>query len=253
MKNKTLFVVIPLIVLLLGLVVPCVYGGLVSSFSSSVAEISIPNTHIVLKSEDSQRPLVLRGNAPRDENDLDALIQYGVKKILIFKNKTRDQSVEREMVWLDQKKVDYLYIPFLWKDINFQEACEQTIQALMEIKKALSGEKALFFHCTVGEDRTGYLAGLARWYFQNWSPAEAFQQEMCAHGYGSGNKRKPRDVVREIRKNLTPLFLKMVYLLKNDSHTGSGLTLVSCDQDPIETMSTVDKKIFLQESRWTCK
>jgi hypothetical protein len=89
-------------------------------------------------------------------------------------------------------------------------------------------------HCTVGEDRTGYLSGLYRLLGDGASGVDTiFHDEMCQRGYSSGNPQKPfAGVATEIDNDLTPLFLKMAFKISRGELTPTSLDESVCDVDP---------------------
>lgn len=174
--------------------------ALTSPFASSVPGISIGNTHEVT-------PGVLRGSQPG--NKIEELKIYGIQEVIIFKSQTKDE-VDSELALLKEFKIKAHHIPFRWKDLaSVQIACEQTIEALNILRKAQKAGRQVFFHCTVGEDRTGLLAGLWKMEQENLTLEEAYQTEMCERGYADGNSKKPWAVARSIHQELTPLFVAL--------------------------------------------
>ena len=107
-------------------------------------------------------------------------------------------------------------IPFHYHQFpSLPQACVQTVQALRLLFEAtMTQGRVAYFHCTVGEDRTGLLAGLYRMLVQNWSAADAWNKEMCFWGYGSGDPKKPANVDEQINQDLTPFFLRMAKLIQ---------------------------------------
>lgn len=203
-------------------------ASLSSPFPSCVPRTTIPNSHSLDEFE-----TVIRGMAPRNQQDILSLKKLGIERVLIFKNQTRDE-VDKEIAQLvaaGWTMNQISQIPFPWKDHkDFKEACQQTVEALKLIQDHQRREKPIFFHCTVGEDRTGYLAGLLRWWWEEAPIEEIFDSELCMNGYGAGNPRKPfRQVVQKIRDSLTPLFVKMAFVLA-DARVLDARTL--CAQDP---------------------
>ena len=180
-------------------------AGLESNVESTVEGISIPNTHML-----DDHGSVYRGMAPGKR--IEQLLTLGITDVLIFKNQTRNE-VDQEINKLHSlgfQDKDIHHIPFKWKDLNMTTACEQTIDALKLIRKVyMSQDRAIFFHCTVGEDRTGHLAGIWQLLTEGGNPQEVFENQMCARGYAAGNSHKPWKVVSAIRKGLSPLFFKM--------------------------------------------
>ena len=207
---------------------------LVSPFPSTVPAIGIPNTHIVA----SKAGKVLRGMAPLSEQDVKQLAQFGINEILIFRNDVPGETgIADELALLEKVKIDpsrIHNIPFKWKELNgFKEPCEQTVKALKVIKNALAEKgRGLFFHCTVGEDRTGYLAGLYRVLFEKSGGKQAFKNEMCAHGYAEANPKKPAEISKIVHENITPLYLKMLYLVETGAISSDQLDETVCNNDP---------------------
>jgi hypothetical protein len=171
----------------------------VSHFDSQVSGISIGNTRI-MNTDGS----VLRGMEPRKA--LTELVDYGITDVIIFKNPTKNE-VQDEIDLAKTLGVKTHHIPFRWKGLeSAQKACEQVVEAVLLIQKLEDNGKKTFFHCTVGEDRTGFLAGIYRMTTQSWDADKAFKKEMCANGYAEGNPTKPGMVTGAIHKELTPLF-----------------------------------------------
>ncbi len=201
-----------------------------SPFPSSINEISIHNTH-----EIDEAYKLIRGMAPHSK--INELLTFGITDVLIFKHQTRkevDQEIKKlKLAGIDTQNIHH--IPFRWKNIASEtQACEQTIQAL-KIMKEIEADKEgrkLFLHCTVGEDRTGYLSGLWRMLSQGWTQEMAFEEEMCKRGYARGNPNKPWFVVNAIRKELTPLFQKMSSLIKQEKLTLENLSDSICKDLP---------------------
>lgn len=189
------------------------HGGLVSPFDSTVDGIDIPNAHTVGTSGK-----LLRSMEPGSPQDFDQLFAANVGAVLVFKNATSTgHDVEEEMQTFVQRGLPQsrvVNIPFKWKDIGaFKDSCEQTVQGLKFIKTNLAAGKKTLFHCTVGEDRTGFLAAMHRMLAeQNLDAGKAWDSEMCEHGYGAGNPLKPGFVVGTLESTLKPLYRKMAYL-----------------------------------------
>jgi hypothetical protein len=181
-------------------------AGLKSPFQSTVDGLTIPNAHYV-----SLNDSVIRGMAPT-VGHIDELVELGITDVLIFKNQTRNE-VDKEIISLKKagfKNNSIHQINFKWKEYeSIQVACEQTIQAFQIIKRVREKGNKIFFHCTVGEDRTGLLSGLYKMMNEGLTREDVFQNEMCEKGYEAGNSHKPWVVVKAIRKDLTPLFKKM--------------------------------------------
>lgn len=205
-------------------------NSFVNILPSSVTGIDIPGAHS-LENDSSGKATILRGMTPQSPEHIDQLKNYGVKSILIFKNETKDE-VRKERNDLSSQGFEtsnIFHIPFRYKNfVDFKTPCQQTIEALKIIKNARDKNQRIYFHCTVGEDRTGFLAGIYR--MLQGIPAEnTFLNEMCANGYGSGNPDKPFVVVKDIQNNLTPLFVKFAYLISNQTLTWDNLDPGVCE------------------------
>lgn len=184
-------------------------------FKSTVKGISIRNTHALTAG-------ILRGSQPG--NKLKELARYGITDVIIFKTQTKNE-VDREIAELKNLGIKSHHIPFRWKELeSAQVACEQTVKALKILRQAQKASRQVFFHCTVGEDRTGLLAGLWRMEQENLSTEEAWQSEMCERGYADGNSNKPWDVTKSIHQELTPLFIALAAKIE----AGEELTMESC-------------------------
>ncbi len=189
--------------------------GFPSPYESSVDGISIANTHELAEG-------VLRGAEPGGK--IQELVDYGITDVIIFKHQTRNE-VDAELAGLEEAGITGHHIPFRWKDlVSLEDACGQVVEALKIIKSVRRAGGSVFFHCTVGEDRTGILAGLFRMQEEGISSEEAWEEEMCPRGYADGNRNKPAHVFGAIHESLTPLFLAMAARLE----AGKTLTASAC-------------------------
>jgi len=202
-----------------------------SSLPSTLPGVTIGNSHVVLRGQGT----VLRGSAPNGK--IAELRRLGVSEVVVFKNATGTE-IDREVAELraagyPASKVHK--IPFKWKDLaSFKTTCGQVVDALKVIDRVYHTPRAMaFFHCTAGEDRTGLLAGLFKLLESPRSaPATVFKNEMCARGYEQGNPNKPGMVVGAVRRELTPLFLKMVNLISTGKLKPGALSKTVCNRDP---------------------
>jgi protein-tyrosine phosphatase len=213
-------------------------ANLTSKMPSSYPETGIPNSHALSEN-------VIRGMAPKSEKDLKRLLELGVEKFLMFKIDTNG-DVAKEIEKLKALSVpekNLLNLPFPWKDItDFKPICEMTVEALNMIKDAEENNEKIFFHCTVGEDRTGYLAGLYRIYRQdNMTVDEIFENEMCDRGYEAGNPKKIFSVASKVRQSLTPAFFTMINIIEKAEKAKKRLTKSMCKN--VE-MVEVDLKVY---------
>jgi hypothetical protein len=202
-------------------------GGLSSPFDSSVAGLTVPNSHWV--DEDAT---VLRGMEPRTAVQFVELRAAGIERVLIFKNATGTNDVGEEIEAWALPAGDVLHVPFRWTSLGgFQTPCEQTVEALRFIRTSHEAGKKVFFHCTVGEDRTGYLAALYAQLFEGVDARPAFEDDMCERGYGSGNPQKPAYVVGKLELELTPLYRAMAYLVRIGA-LKTDLDTAACAAEP---------------------
>lgn len=224
-----------------------------SPFPSTVKEIPIRNTHLVAK----DKGVILRGMAPLVQSDVTALADYGVNEVMIFRNDVPGETgISSEISLLrSEPRIRTIHmIPFKWKEItDFRLACMDTIKGLQILQSALKTQNAgLFFHCTVGEDRTGYLSGLRQIIFENQNPQSVFQNEMCAKGYAHGNSQKPEFVSKLVHENITLLFVKMLVLIEEKKLSAQKLDLTICESDPVLD-SKMKSKIEQLHNNYLCK
>jgi hypothetical protein len=211
-------------------------GQLVSPFNSSIPDIGIYNAHVVSDDAASGAQL-LRGMKPFRDSDMEDLQNLGVDAVLIFKKATQASEVDVETdalaaIGIPASRV--VNVPFAWKDFpDFAEPCRQTVHSLSVLHDWVKSGKTAFFHCTVGEDRTGYLAGLYRLLTETGTPREMFDGELCQRGYSAGNPQKPMfGVANEVDADLTPLFLKMAFKIRTGELSETSLDESVCDTDP---------------------
>lgn len=201
------------------------YVGFKSPFPSTIAQTSLGNAHAVSTGAYNEIDLI-RGMTPRSREEFASLINdLHITDFLIFKNQTKNEvAVESAILQRDFgfSKQQIHYIPMKYKDLDsFQSSCLMTVKALRVIREIESKKtRRLFYHCTVGEDRTGMLSALWRIVGQNQPLNKSFHGEMCRWGYGAGNKNKPPFIVNKIRAGLTVHFHKMYYLLMKFRRSG---------------------------------
>jgi hypothetical protein len=73
------------------------------------------------------------------------------------------------------------------------------------------------------------------------SVGQAFKQDLCGHGYEAGDPGKPRQVVATVRRELTPLFLKLAHEISNGNLTESHLNDDVCESSSAELLSAPDE------------
>jgi len=227
-----------------------------SNIKSSVEGIDIPNAHIIASTPKSA---IIRGMEPYEDLHYKQLLDFGVKHILVFKQESQnevDKELKKlfEIGFLKADMSNFHHISFKWKDqLDFSVSCLKTLKALSIIIKAYKDDESLFFHCTSGEDRTGYLAALFR-YLQKprITPQHLFQTEMCARAYGAANKMKSNAVIQSIRKELTPVFMKMMFLIKNDLIAYDNLDINACAYD-FNSSKEFGKSEFINPELFYCE
>lgn len=215
-------------------------GQLVSPFASTVENMSIFNAHEVDNDLLESGAWLLRGMKPFRDADYTDLQNAHVDSVLIFKKPTSAHEVADETAALVDIGVDaanVVNVPFGWKDFtSFKEPCVQTVQSLKQLVTWQQAGKKTFFHCTVGEDRTGYLAGLYLLLeYQDYTARDMFDSQLCEHGYSSGNPVKPYGAVaKEVDTDLTPIYLKMAYKISTGELSKDSLDESVCDADPAD-------------------
>jgi hypothetical protein len=221
------------------------HGGLASPFASTVPGLRIQNAHAV-----GSGALLFRGMAPRSADDYADLAALGVGAVLVFKNPTGQDDVGEEITALTGHGLAasrIANIPFKWQDLGpFEESCTQVIDALKFIGKNVAAGKKTYFHCTVGEDRTGLLAAVQRLLHEPSLGADkAFDEEMCENGYASGNPLKPAFVTSAVENGLTPLYRKLAFLVATHEITATSLDASVCTTDPTTNATFAAKALPL--------
>lgn len=205
-----------------------------SPFGSTVPGVSIPNAHLVTQ----EAGFAMRGMTPQNAAQISELKQAGITDILIFRNDVKGEaSVANELKLLEEARYssDSIHqVPFAWKNFkNFREPCLQTLKALRLIRASVrTSGKGIYFHCTVGEDRTGYLTAFYKILYEKKDIDKAFREDMCARGYAEGDPLKPNFVVDLVHKSITEHFIKMNYLVSEGKLDGKNLGDGVCELDP---------------------
>lgn len=188
---------------------------------------------------------VVRGPQPNEPKDVQKLKEMGITDVVIFKKDTQSSNVKETaaLIQAGMHPSKILEIPFPWKDMpEFQTVCQMTVAALERIRQVELAGGRTYFHCSMGEDRTGYLAGLYRLAAgQSKNITEVFQKEMCDRGYEAGNPNKPvGTVVMAIRRGLTPAYLILAKrILKY------GYSPKICAMPLTESISDQEKSAFI--------
>ncbi len=186
----------------------------------SAQRVSLPNTHVVIAKNRNNMP-IYRSNSPYKSQHILDIKNLGIKSVIVYK--TFHNQKDKDLLYRLYEDSGYdtsnlEHVPMPWKregkkPFDFKGTCEMTVVA---IEALMNSTVPILFHCTVGEDRTGLLAGLLQ-VVNGMSVDKAFRDEMCARGYEAGNPRKSQSpsVVKAVREVLTPLYLKMATVIQN--------------------------------------
>lgn len=247
------------IFLLLGFLGACATSNreasLVSPIPSSVPGTLVTNVHLV----DKGKGRVYRGMRIRNKADAVNLQRViGMTDVLIFRAASTGVGVDEEIKLLADlglRGSAVTHIPFEWKKFpSFQVACEQSLQALRLMREGVSTPgKSLYLHCTVGEDRTGYIAALYNMLYLGWSEDRAFADEMCARGYADGNSIKPAEVSQIIHGAVTPVFLKMSHFARTEPKRMKSYDASLCASDPLDAPTDFAKSFELRLAERRCQ
>ena len=217
----------------------------ISLLVSQVAFGQIKNYHQLTEQ-------VFRSAAPGKNTGF--LAKAGFTHVLIFKNEIKNE-VELEIKDLEKigiQRQNIFTIPFAWKDMGLlEDSCDQVVMALdylAQIEKSKTNK--ILFHCSMGEDRTGALAGLYRMLYSGWELDKAFQVEMCANGYEAGDKGKPMSVVTSVRNEVTPVFLAVASLILQKKISFNNLNRQVCHSGDLK--SPVVQNLINQKTKYIC-
>ena len=210
----------------------------VSAISPTAPGFTIPNAHWISDEK------ILRSNSPLSSEHVAQLKSHHISKVLVFKAFS-DPKIKEKLSSLYRangfQKQDVKWINFPWQNIHdYHRACEQTVEALKYIKE--NENSGVAFHCTVGEDRTGLLAGILRQARDGWSKDKAFKEEMCARGYADGSIAKDEYAKIQIHKALTPLFDYLSSAVASKSLQWNALNSNVCDD--------INSRIALTKGRY---
>lgn len=211
--------------------------------STIAPNFPIPHSHVV--SELNSEALVFRGPEPSSQSHYRGLARLNVAKILIFKSEVKDE-VQNEIQNL--KKFGFTneqitHIPMRWSLFESNiKACEHVKQALLEIQRSYEARQKIYFHCSVGEDRTSLLDALWTLWLKGESNADAinnFKLRMCSYGYSVGfeNRGKPKDITEQIDQDMTPLYLTLAQEILNLKKQSQAFIDIRCGELSYETQT----------------
>jgi protein-tyrosine phosphatase len=225
-------------------------------FPSTIPGISLGGAHIVLK--DGSNTKIIRSQAPHTDKEFKELTEFGVTDVVIFKKET-NHEVQNELLELKDHGFPasrITNIPMQYRDFkDFEEPCRYTLKALKTIHEARQDEgRMILIHCTVGEDRTGFLSGLVKLLENGGDTKEIFKTEMCKNGYSSGNPKKPKSITTRIDEDLTPIFTRLALLIKKGSLTWNHLDADTlCTSDPFNDRLTSTLRTEFNPSNYRCE
>jgi len=227
------------------------------SFISSLAlaqNQSIKNFQVVSQLENGE-PFIFRGSQPFKDSHYEQLKKMKIQNVIIFKIE-KDQEVLNEKIKLVQFGIEpqnIYHIPMKWKDFSdYTEACEWTKKALMILVRSYQNRERTYFHCTAGQDRTGYLDGLFQLWLNPQVPLnDVFQKRLCQFGYAGAEPKKPKAISNAIDQELTIYFEKIARQIQGLNENGQLIEQLNCQQDigfinSIQSMSCLDLKSVIQ-------
>lgn len=194
------------------------------SFANQTPTI-VEGTHAMRARESSYEPLQALGNAHALRTDgriargasptgrAKVLLENGVTDVLMVRNAVgREGETERDELRRLGYRDDQIHeVPMVWRDLeSFEAGCRNAVAALRIMAEVdRDPRRKLYMHCTMGEDRTGLIAGLYRIVFQGWRAEAAYRDEMCARGFAEASQRKPAWVSDAVNGALKPVFARM--------------------------------------------
>ncbi|MFL5815807.1 MAG: fused DSP-PTPase phosphatase/NAD kinase-like protein [Bdellovibrionia bacterium] len=119
-------------------------------------------------------PFMYRGARPSQEG-MGVLRTLGVKTILNIDNEAKPIAIER--AWAQSLGIRFVSIPLS----GFLAPSDQQMDQVFKVIHDPSNYP-IFLHCKHGEDRTGLVVGLYRYYDEHWA-AKAAYDEMLSHGF----------------------------------------------------------------------
>lgn len=209
-----------------------------SVIPSTYKALPTPNTHEVT-------PGILRGGSPRHRNDLKSLFEHGVDKILILKKENRSevQDETRDALTVGFRADQIQHIPLNWVGLKaFRPACLMVKDGLLALQEASRSHKKIFFHCSVGEDRTGVLSALwLKWNNPAETKMDLFKSAMCPYGYAEMNPKKIPSTVKKIHESMTRLYGAMYDRIDALQTEGKALEELPCEDLLFFTLPEVNE------------
>ncbi len=205
-----------------------------STLVFSEVQNSIQNFQVVLKDTNNQ-PFIFRGSQLYRKSHFDQLKNLDIEKVIIFKIE-KNQEVFNEVQKLAETGLTFkniIHIPMKWKDFeSFEESCLMTKKALVELKNSYDEHIKTYFHCSAGEDRTGYLDGLFQTLIFDHSDVETvFQKRLCQFGYAHANVKKPLHVSEALQSELSLHYVVMTKKIMDLKSENKSIQNLDCSTD----------------------
>lgn len=182
----------------------------------------------------NQEAFIWRGAQPYSQEHYKQLVQENIQKILIFKTEKTDevQNEMFELIKIGFSQSQIVHIPMKWKDFeSYSEICNHTKLALKLLVQSYHEGTRTFFHCTAGEDRTGFLDGLLQIYIgQHQNIQSAFTERLCRFGYSSGRPGKPAFISETLDGEMTKYFAVLAEGLLNLRKNQQQIDDLDCDK-----------------------
>ncbi len=111
-----------------------------------------------------------RGSQPKTEDDFRQLKKMGIK-VIVNIQRPDDKSVEAEKALAEKYGIEFSHLPLV--ATGYPDDKEMNL-----IFKEIEDREnyPVYFHCTLGRDRTGLVAALYRVFVQHWTAAKAYKE-----------------------------------------------------------------------------
>ncbi len=120
-------------------------------------------------------PGIFEGYKPRTQADFNALRARGIRTILSLEALPWDIGPERRHA--QQNGFLYYNTPIAATPLP---PSEKRVKAALQVL-ANQSLRPTFMHCMLGEDRTTFVAGLYRMYYEDWTPETAWAEMLRNH------------------------------------------------------------------------
>lgn len=115
-------------------------------------------------------PGIFTGKKPSTQADFDVLRAHQIRTILSLEDMPWDVWPERRQA--RRKGIEYRDVCILAAPLPPSE--KRVKEALLLLNDA--SLRPIYLHCFLGEDRTTFILGLYRIYFQDWTPQAAWEE-----------------------------------------------------------------------------